>query len=290
MTEIISRACMKMGIYLFVLWSSVAFADEGKDLFDKQCSSCHTIGKGEDGGPDLKGVTDKRGEAWLVRVIVEPEKLTAEKDAVQDGLVKKYGYEMPNVGVTRDDAKKIIAYLKKSGGAVDPLIKTTVKGEKSASETAGKERAVTTFIPQASGVAAEKPAELTLTPELIAVGRALFTGEKKFDKGGAPCASCHAFGYQGVVSGNLAADLSLMYSKMGEQGVRGVLKGLKFPTMKKIYADRPLTEEEITALTAFAKDGAIRKDAATGGSFPLMGIGLLVFAIIALSIYKRRIG
>ena len=48
---------------------------------------------------------------WLERVIVEPDKLTAEKDPVQLELVKKYGYEMPNLGISRDDARKIIAYL-----------------------------------------------------------------------------------------------------------------------------------------------------------------------------------
>lgn len=282
------KVCQVAAVSMFLLSSSIAFSDDGKSLFDKQCASCHTIGGGEGGGPDLKGVAGKRPDAWLLRVIVEPEKLTADKDAVQEVLVKKYGYEMPNVGVSRDDARKIIAFLKKSGG--DGQTMDAAKGEKSAPSATVKDDAVATATPEATGEPPAKPVELVLTPELVASGRALFTGEKKFAKGGAPCASCHAFGYQGVVSGNLAADLSGMYAKMGEQGVRGVLKALKFPTMKKIYADKALTDEEITALVAFTKDGATQKSPASGGSFPLAGVGLLVCAIIALSIYKRRIG
>ncbi|MEI6306267.1 MAG: cytochrome c, partial [Deltaproteobacteria bacterium] len=87
------------------------WADPGKELFDKQCASCHSIGGGDGGGPDLKGVTEKRQTEWLVRVIVEPDKLTAAKDPVQAELVKKAGFEMPNLGISSDDAKKIIAYL-----------------------------------------------------------------------------------------------------------------------------------------------------------------------------------
>ncbi|NVN98379.1 MAG: c-type cytochrome [Geobacteraceae bacterium] len=283
--QYVLKVCQVAVVSMFLISASIAFSDDGKSLFDKQCSSCHSIGGGEGGGPDLKGVGAKRPEAWLLRVIVEPDKLTADKDSVQEGLVKKYGYEMPNVGVSRDDAKKIIAYLKKSGGGDGQ-----VNGEKSAPSASAKDGAVVTAAPEAAVETSPKLALLVLTPELIANGRALFIGEKKFAKGGAPCASCHAFGSQGVVSGNLAADLSGMYEKMGEQGVRGVLKALKFPTMKKIYADKSLTDEEITALVAFTKDGAAQKSPAGGGSFPLAGVALLVCAIIALSIYKRRIG
>ena len=102
---------------LIVLTAVPALADEGKELFEKQCASCHTIGGGDSGGPDLKGVGAKRSGDWLVRVIVEPDKLTADKDPAQLELVKKYGFEMPNLGISRDDARKMVAYLKGEGTA-----------------------------------------------------------------------------------------------------------------------------------------------------------------------------
>jgi mono/diheme cytochrome c family protein len=250
----------------------LAGADAGKELFEKQCASCHTVGGGDSGGPDLKGVAAKRPATWLERVIVEPDKLSAEKDATQLELVKKYGYEMPNLGISKGDAGKIIAYLR--GG--------TAPAGKPARGTAAEAPAA------AAGAAPIAAAETAVTPELVAQGKALFTGRKEFSKGGAPCVACHAFSYPGVQGGNLAADLTELYPRMGEQGVRGVLKSLKFPVMKKVYADRPLTDEEITALVVFAKDAAAHKERGQP-VFPLAGAGLFLFFMVGLTLYKRRI-
>lgn len=247
---------------LILLASSMpARADQGKDLFDKQCAGCHTIGGGDSGGPDLKGVVAKRTHEWLESVIIEPNKLSANKDPIQVELVKKYGYEMPNLGIGHEDALKIIAYI-------------------SATEGAGS---------AASPPLSEQIATV-VTPELIAKGKALFTGSARLAKGGAPCISCHPFTYPGIDGGNLSsADLSKSYQKMGDTGMKGALKALKFPTMKKIYADRPLSDDEITALMALFKDSASQKS--DGGSlpFPLLGGGLFVVLLVGLTLYKRRI-
>lgn len=253
----IGNACL----LLMLILAAHAYGDPGKDLFDKQCASCHTIGGGDSGGPDLKGVSAARQEEWLVRVIVEPDKLTAAKDPVQAELVKKYGYEMPVLGISRDDALKIIAYLKGAG---------------TGSATGAQPAA-----------AQAKPAETAVTPELVAQGRSLFTGAKPFAKGGAPCTACHPFRAPGIAGGTMAADLTDLYEGMGEQGLRGVLKSLKFPVMKKIYADRPLTEDEVTAIVAFAKDAAAQKKSGTSAILPVAGFGFLVCCLVGLILYKR---
>lgn len=235
-------------------------ADQGKELYEKQCAGCHSIGGGDGAGPDLKGVAEKRPAEWLVKVIAEPDKLTAAKDPLQLELVKKYGSEMPNMGISQDDAKKIIAYL---AGAASATGSTT------------------------------EPVKLEtlVTPELIAQGKALFTGSTRMTKGGAPCLSCHPFTYPGISGGNLSiADLSRSYQKMGDTGMRGALKTLKFPTMKKIYADRPLTDDEIVALMALFKDSASQKVGRASASLPLAGGGLFVVLMLGLFLYKRRIG
>ena len=240
----------------------VAWADQGKDLFDKQCAGCHSIGGGDGGGPDLKGVTEKRPADWLVRVIIEPDKLTATKDPTQAELVKKFGFEMPNLGISPDDAKKITAYL------------TTACGAAASPTTAP---ATTTT-------------ETVVTPELIVKGKALFTGSARLTKGGAPCLSCHPFSYPGITGGNLSnADLGKSYQKMGDAGMKGALKALKFPTMKKIYVDKPLTDDEITALMALFKDSAAQKSGGSSSLFPLAGGVLFVLLLLGLSLYKRRI-
>ena len=245
--------------------SGPAWADSGKKLFDKECAGCHTIGGGDSGGPDLKGITGKRPADWLERVIVEPDKLTAGKDPIQMGLVKQYGGEMPNLGMSRKDAKKIIAYLKEASP-----------------------------VPSSSGAAppaepSPKPVETVATPELVAQGRALFTGGKPFANGGSPCAGCHGFGVAGVSGGNLAVDLSARAETAGEQGFRGMLKSLNFPIMRRMYADAPLTDEEITALVAFSKDAIARKTVPARPYYPVTGVVIFVCLIAGLTLYKRRI-
>jgi hypothetical protein len=48
----------------------------------------------------------------LVQVITAPDQLTARKDPTLLELSKKFGMEMPNLGVGRDDALKIVATCK----------------------------------------------------------------------------------------------------------------------------------------------------------------------------------
>ncbi len=251
-----------IALLVLLTGSFPAWADQGKDLFDKQCAGCHSIGGGDGGGPDLKGVAAERSHEWLESLITGPNKLTANKDLVQAELVKKYGYEMPNLGISHEDARKIIAYLSSPNGA----------GAAAASP------------------AGEQPA-VAVTPELIAQGKALFTGSTRFAKGGAPCISCHPFTYPGITGGKLSsADLSKSYQKMGDAGMQGALKALKFPIMKKVYADRPLADDEIAALMALFKDSATQKGG--GGRpipFPLMSGGLFVVLLLGLTLYKRRI-
>lgn len=237
-------------------------ADQGKDLFDQQCASCHTIGGGDSGGPDLKGVVGKRTHEWLESIIIEPDKLTVSKDPIHAELVKKYGYEMPNLGIGHEDALKIISYISSADGA----------------------GSATTSPPPVEQVAT------VVTPEMIAQGKALFTGSTRLAKGGAPCLACHPFTYPGISGGNLSiADLNNSYQKMGDTGMQGALKALKFPTMKKIYADRPLTDDEITALMALFKDAVAQKGVGGSCSLPLAGGVLFVLLLLGLALYKRRI-
>ena len=116
------------------------------------------------------------------------------------------------------------------------------------------------------------------------------TGSTRFAKGGAPCFSCHPFTYPGIAGGNLSsADLNKSYQKMGDVGMKGALTSLKFPTMKKIYADRPLTDDEITALMALFKDSAAQKGGGAPVPLPLAGGALFVLLLLGLTLYKRRI-
>ena len=34
-------------------------------LFQAKCAKCHTVGRGDRVGPDLKGVSERREKAWI---------------------------------------------------------------------------------------------------------------------------------------------------------------------------------------------------------------------------------
>ena len=89
----------------------------GQYMFSTHCGACHTIGRGDRIGPDLRGITATRDHAWLSRFIVEPDKMMAERDPVALSLLAKYKVKMPNLGLTRHDAADLIGYLEEQGGA-----------------------------------------------------------------------------------------------------------------------------------------------------------------------------
>lgn len=134
------------------------------------------------------------------------------------------------------------------------------------------------------------PAATATDREQVARGKALFTGAEPLAKGGAPCAACHPFRALGITGGNLAADLTDVYEGMGEEGLTEVLKSLDFPVMKKIYADRPLTHEEVGTLITFTRVAAAGERGGASLLFPLTGVGVFVCCLAILVLYRRRIG
>jgi len=84
----------------------------GQALFIKMCAGCHTVGKGDKVGPDLNGVTDRHGRAWIASYISNPEKMRAQKDPGALALVDKFpSVRMPNMGLSENDAADLISYV-----------------------------------------------------------------------------------------------------------------------------------------------------------------------------------
>ena len=89
-----------------------ASADSGRALFEQLCVACHSIGEGERVGPDLAGVTQRRDEAWIERMIREPDTLVAEGDPLITALVERYnGIIMPRLGLNEAQTEAIMAHL-----------------------------------------------------------------------------------------------------------------------------------------------------------------------------------
>jgi nitrite reductase (NO-forming) len=91
----------------------------GKTMFDTRCLACHTIGKGPAVGPDLLGVMDRRGEAWVTRWLHSPETMLAADDTAK-ALLVRYKVPMPNQNLSDDDVRRLIKYFRWTGSNPPP--------------------------------------------------------------------------------------------------------------------------------------------------------------------------
>src|SRR5258708_35362459 len=87
--------------------------DHGQYVFASHCAACHTVGRGDNIGPDLKGVTETREAAWLRRFIASPDKMLAEGDPLAVSLFSQYKREiMPNLRRAAVDGDSLSSCLR----------------------------------------------------------------------------------------------------------------------------------------------------------------------------------
>ncbi|HSB69885.1 MAG TPA: SCO family protein [Candidatus Methylomirabilis sp.] len=90
--------------------------ETGQLLFRNRCAACHTLGKGDRVGPDLKGVTARRELAWIIRYLAAPDQVRASKDPIAVELAKRYQVPMPNLALTRKELTDLFQYLEAHTG------------------------------------------------------------------------------------------------------------------------------------------------------------------------------
>lgn len=196
-------------------------AFDASETFEKKCSSCHTVGGGDDVGPDLKGITKRREAKWLTRFIQESQTLIQSGDAAAVEVFNKYKQKkMPDQDLSEDEIRQLLEYVE-SGSA-------------------------------GTAKTAESKSALKATALEIEQGRKIFIGEVTLTKGGAACLSCHTAGNISFLGGgSLGPDLSQAYSKYTDSGMSKVLTKITFPSMAEIYAAKPLTADEVFQLKAY---------------------------------------
>ena len=93
----------------------IGAVDTAQYLFTTKCSACHTVGGGDRVGPDLAGVTGRRGAAWLAEYIARPDRMLARGDPIARALFAEYKQvAMPNLGLTDEQVRAVIGYLRRS--------------------------------------------------------------------------------------------------------------------------------------------------------------------------------
>ena len=91
-----------------------ALATQGAKVFQTRgCVTCHAFGK-KVIGPDLKGVAAQRTAKWMEAQILHPAEMT-QKDPIAKGLLAQYKTQMTNQGLSPEEAKQVVEYIKKAG-------------------------------------------------------------------------------------------------------------------------------------------------------------------------------
>lgn len=107
------------------------YAQESKDLFTV-CAACHTIGSGKLIGPDLKGVTERRDEAWLIKFIQNSQTMVQAGDEVAVKLFQEFNnIPMPPNNLSDDQVRSLLTYIEN----FSPETKTTAVVEEKAQES-----------------------------------------------------------------------------------------------------------------------------------------------------------
>ena len=101
----------------FLLVSAFAFSQTAEDEKNyQQCKACHTLGGGQLVGPDLKGINDKRDEAWLISFIQNSQEMVQSGD---EQAVKVFNENnkipMPSHNLSDDQVNGILLYIANDG-------------------------------------------------------------------------------------------------------------------------------------------------------------------------------
>lgn len=260
------------GLLLTGLSVQRLFADEGAKLF-KSCAACHSIGSGRMVGPDLKGITKRRANDWLVHFIQSPTTVLKSGDTDAKAIFKEFNnVPMPDNALTTDQINQILAHIdggKGGAAAIDPV------------QLAMQHRVDSLL--------------KTNAQQDIQAGYELFIGQRRFENGGATCISCHNATFNNIGKGGiLAKDLTKAYSLLGGfVGLKGIIASPPFPSMMETYKNHPLTEEEIAFLQLFLKSTDTQNPVQplvekTWFLRSALLLGLLITLAIATLWYRRR--
>jgi cytochrome c2 len=260
------RRVLATAAAVIFLTASARAADEAASYFRQNCMSCHTIGGGRLVGPDLKDVTVRRDRAWLQRFVANPKSFLDGGDSYAAKLKEEArGAVMPNIsGIDETKASSLL-----------DMIERESKLPKS----------------QFAGL---NIGDQPFTVADISNGQRIILGEKRLANGGPACISCHSVDNISMLGGGrLAPDLTKVFERMrGRKILASWLQAPATPTMRPLFADTSLTNDEIVQLVAYLETTARQpqqtSDTATL-SFFFLGLGGSVFGFIgADTIWRKR--
>jgi cytochrome c len=85
-------------------------AEEGEKLFTAKCSACHKLGE-RYVGPPLGGITEKVTPEFAMNMMLNPQEMYTRHPVVKE-LLGQYMTQMPNLGLTQEQARAVVEYLR----------------------------------------------------------------------------------------------------------------------------------------------------------------------------------
>jgi mono/diheme cytochrome c family protein len=85
-------------------------AEKGKQVFEAKCVLCHKMTE-RYVGPALGDVTQRRTPTYIMNMILNPEEMYTRHPEARK-LLAELMTQMPNLGLTQDEARQIVEYLR----------------------------------------------------------------------------------------------------------------------------------------------------------------------------------
>jgi mono/diheme cytochrome c family protein len=93
-------------------------AAKGEQIFNAKCTACHKMNE-KYVGPPLGDVATRRTPTYIMNWILNPAEMQ-EKHPVARQLLAEYMTQMPNLGLTMDEARAILEYFRLQAPATKP--------------------------------------------------------------------------------------------------------------------------------------------------------------------------
>tara|TARA_B100000900_G_scaffold69732_1_gene54958 strand:- start:13919 stop:15142 length:1224 start_codon:yes stop_codon:yes gene_type:complete len=106
------RFYISLLLILTVSLSTVFAQESGENLFNQNCTACHSLGSNKLVGPGLKGVTDKYETEWLKKWIVNSQAFIKSGDERAIAIYEEYNkVAMQSFDFSDQELDSLLAYL-----------------------------------------------------------------------------------------------------------------------------------------------------------------------------------
>lgn len=93
----------------------VAMAEKGQKIYELKCSSCHKLTNERLVGPGWKDVTKRQTPTWIMNFVTNTDEMI-DKDPNAQAMLEICMVRMPNQGLSDDDAREILEFMRKNDG------------------------------------------------------------------------------------------------------------------------------------------------------------------------------